>query len=52
MGQAAKIIFSMRTDNPEILKPLRGMRRILLAFLLIPILVAIVLVTIFAFQAV
>lgn len=51
MGQAAKIIFTMRTDNPAILKPLRGMRRILLAFVLIPVFLAVILVVVFAFQA-
>ncbi|MDB5244368.1 MAG: hypothetical protein JWN18_238 [Parcubacteria group bacterium] len=52
MAQAAKIVFSMRTDNPAILKPLRGMRRILLAVVLIPILLAIVLVITFGFFAI
>ena len=52
MAQAAKIVLSMRTDNPAIRKPLRGMRRILLAVVLIPILLAIILVAVFAFAAV
>lgn len=51
-GQAGRIIFSMRTDNPAILRPLRGMRRILLAFILFPILLAFILVVGLAFVSV
>lgn len=52
MSQAMQMTFSMRTDNPEILKPLQGMRRVLLAFILVPILFTVVLIVILAFLAV
>lgn len=52
MAEAAKIVLLMRTDNPAISKPLRGMRRILLALVLIPIFLAVILVVSFAFLAV
>lgn len=51
-GQAFKMLFTMRTENPAILKPLRAMRRTLLAFILLPILFAILLVGVLAFLAV
>lgn len=51
MGQAARIIFSMRTNNPAIQKPLRGMRRVLLVFIISPFLLAFILVAALAFSA-
>lgn len=52
MGKAFKIFFFMRTDNPVILKPLRSMRRAMLAFVLFPFFFAFILVVIFAFLTV
>jgi hypothetical protein len=49
IGEAARILFSMQTDDPIISKPLRGMRRTLIAFILFPILLVIILVAILAF---
>lgn len=52
MGQAARILFTLRSDNPLIKKPLRSMRRALIAFVLFPFLFAFVLVVTFAFLSV
>ena len=49
---AARIIFSMRSDDPNILKPLRGLRRVLIAFILFPFALGFILLiaaTIFAY---
>lgn len=51
MVAAARVIFTMRTENPAIQKPLRGIRRTLLAFLLFPFLLAFILVVVLAFSA-
>lgn len=51
-GNAAGVIFTMRTDNPLILKPLRGIRRILIAFLVFPFFLAFILVAVYVFRAV
>lgn len=48
MGQAAQILFTMRSDNPVIQKPLRGIRRALLAFVMFPIVFAVILVFVIA----
>jgi len=52
MREAARILFTMKTDNPLILKPLRGMRRTLFAFVLFPFLLVFILVTVYVFSAV
>ena len=51
MGQAARILFAMRSDNPRLLKPLGGIRRVLLAFVLFPIVFTVMLVFIMALAA-
>ena len=48
MLAVAHAIFAMRTDNPAIQKPLRGIRRVLLAFIIFPIVFAAILVFVIA----
>ena len=50
MGSTFRILF-MKTDNPVILKPLRGIRRTFLAFILYPFILALVLIVVVAFLA-
>src|SRR5687767_14221329 len=47
MAAAARVIFTMRTYNPAIQKPLRGIRHVFLAFLLFPFLIAFVMVAVY-----
>lgn len=49
IGRAARIVFTMRTDNPLIMKPLLGIRRVLIVFFLFPFLLAFILVVVSAF---
>jgi hypothetical protein len=52
MGETARMIFFMRSDDPRIFKPLRGIRRVLIAFLLFPFILGLILLitaTIFAY---
>ncbi|MGH9878587.1 MAG: hypothetical protein ACRD5H_13200 [Nitrososphaerales archaeon] len=48
MFAAARVIFTMRTGNPAIQKPLRGIRRTLLAFMVFPIIFGVALVFVLA----
>lgn len=52
MKQAARILFTMKTDNPLILKLLRSMRRSLILFILFPFFLMLVLILVYAFLAV
>lgn len=52
LAQVARILFMLRTDNPLILKPIRGIRRIFIVFLLFPFILAFALVAVYAFFAV
>jgi hypothetical protein len=52
MGETAQMIFFMRSDDPRIFRPLRGIRRVLVEFLLFPFVLGLVLLitaTIFAY---
>jgi hypothetical protein len=40
-GTAAKIIFSFKTDDPKVLAPLKGIRRVILLFCITPLIFAI-----------
>ena len=48
MTAGLRVIFSMKTDTPAIQKPRRGIRRVLLAFVIFPIMFAVILVFIAA----
>lgn len=49
---SVKILFTMKTDNPSILIPLRGMRRTLILFILFPFFLAFVLVSVYVFLSI
>lgn len=48
-GRAVRILFTMRSDNPLVMKPLQGIRRVLVTLLLFPFLLAFIIVAIYAF---
>jgi hypothetical protein len=50
-GAVARVIFTMQTDDPLVRKPLRGIRVVLFAFILFPILFILALVMTLAFLA-
>lgn len=52
MKHSFRILFTMKTDNPQISKYLRGMRRSLILFVLFPFFLVFVLVIVYAFLAV
>jgi hypothetical protein len=49
---SVKIIFTMKTDNPTILLPLRSMRRTLILFILFPFFLTFVLVSGYVFLSI
>ena len=51
MSETARIIFSMRSDDPNVRKPLWGLRRTLITFCLFPFILGFVLVIVAAFSA-
>lgn len=52
MKHLFRILFTMKTDNPQISKPLKGMRRSLILFILFPIFLMAGMVVVYAFLAV
>lgn len=46
MVSTAQIIFFMRSDNPDIMGPIRGIRRWFLAFIIFPFVLAFILIVV------